>query len=168
MYIADANTKNLSEYLIDNNINNYNWFQKLDNDKLSTIDPYDKNLSDEYKNLIIEECKSNPIYFFRDILRLNYALPAYDQCEIVNFKLTKNSIAKIYLELYKNKSVIELDPRLSSKTITALAIAAYKYLFSKNENIYIISTSNKTNYDLENLGFSVDASIKLRQTLSGE
>lgn len=148
MYITDSNTKSLSEYLIDNNINNYNWFQKLDNDKLANVDPYDENLSDEYKILIIEECKSNPIYFFRNVLRLNYISPPNKQNEIVNFKLTKNVIAKIYLELYRNTSVMELDPRQSYKTITSLAIIIYKYIFSKDESMYIISYHSTSIYDI--------------------
>lgn len=117
-------------------LDNSDWIIKLNNPELANIDPKNESqLSDDQKAAIITECKENPIYFFREILEY----PEFGGREFEPFKLTKNTSAKIFLELYCNKGVLDLDPRQSLKTGTALMIILYKFLFSTKEDIKIIT-----------------------------
>ena len=139
--------KELCLYFTNKGVNNIYWFREFDNLN-NDIDPYDSNLTKNQKLRIIKECKQNPIYFFRKVLRLNRISCPDNPDDIVNFKVTKNTLAKIYLELYKNASVLDLDPKQSYKTITSLAIITYKYIFNSNEKIYIVAKYNEAAYDL--------------------
>lgn len=143
------NLANILNYFEELDLNNKYWYTKTINETIlyTDIDPYN-DLTLEEESLIIRECKSNPIYFFRKVLRLNRISYPDNPDDVVNFKLTKNTLAKIYLELYKKISVMDLDPRQSYKTITSLAIMVYKYIFGTNENMYIIARYNEAAYNL--------------------
>ena len=51
-------------------IKNYGFHLALHNPKLEAIDPHDENISEQDIVAIVLECKENPWYFFREVLRV--------------------------------------------------------------------------------------------------
>ena len=71
----DINTRNKSalkfaSILKTMGIKNHHFHLALINPALSGVDPFDPNLTNETKLLIVNECKINPWYFFRECLRI--------------------------------------------------------------------------------------------------
>ena len=73
--IPDINTRNKSalkfaSILKTMGIKNHHFHLALINPALSGVDPFDPDLTNETKLLIVNECKINPWYFFRECLRI--------------------------------------------------------------------------------------------------
>jgi hypothetical protein len=71
----DINTRNKSalkfaSILKTMGIKNHHFHLALINPALSGVDPFDPDLTNETKLLIVNECKINPWYFFRECLRI--------------------------------------------------------------------------------------------------
>lgn len=74
--ILQENTKNKSflKYAItlrDMGINNYKWPLALINPDLLNVDPFDPNITRDQAMAVIEECRLNPWYYFRECIVLD-------------------------------------------------------------------------------------------------
>lgn len=54
-------------------VKNYFWPLVLINPELKGVDPYSKHLTPDQISAIVEECVENPIYFFREVYRIDMA-----------------------------------------------------------------------------------------------
>lgn len=145
----------MSDYLKASNVSNYDFPTKTINESLKDVDARNPSkLTYEQKIDIKKECVYNPMYFFREILNIPYML----HNEYRHFHIAKNTSAKIYLELYAKKSVIDLDPRQTLKTTTSLAIILYKFIFFSQQDIKIIVKNVEIGIrDIEILNNMIDA-----------
>ena len=50
-------------------IKNWQFCLALIDQGLKTVDPWDENLTLEFKERILAECRRNPFYFFREVFR---------------------------------------------------------------------------------------------------
>ena len=74
-FIYDFDTSNASfiamaSILRRKGVKNWAFFLKLYDEDLVGVDPYDENLSNEYRLKIIMECKKNMWYFIREVMRI--------------------------------------------------------------------------------------------------
>lgn len=140
MYNLDTTNRTFTDIAMQyksEGILNWNWILYTNNQDVCKLDPYDTNLSMEDKLIIVLECFKNPIYFFREILKI----PTMDGGSI-RFPINKGSAAQIFLNLYRDKSCIDLYCRQSLKTITALSIMIYEFIFDKSKSLRIQSFYN--------------------------
>ena len=96
------------------------FFLRLNNKALINVDPFDNNLTNLEKGMIIKECVENPWYFFREIVRIASG------GSVIPFELHRGSLAMIWAVLM-NISIFVVWPRQTYKTTTMTAI--YTYLF---------------------------------------
>ena len=130
----------LCDQLKNEGIKNCDWMLYLKNENLINLDPYSNNLSVAEKCDIIKECYENPIYFFREVVRV----PTH--CDLSSFKIYKGTAPKIYCWI-NNVPTLTLLHRQSFKTHTSIALAVYEFLFNNNQTILIQSKSVDEMYD---------------------
>lgn len=92
--IADTTTRNKSflkyaALLKKMNVGNHAWPLTLMQPELQGVDPYSKDLTHEQVVMIIDECRFNPWYFFREIARF----PGKAGSDPVMFKANRGNMA---------------------------------------------------------------------------
>ena len=119
----------MHEYLSKCGIENNNFMLRTYDCNVVGLDPYDPNLTDTQKQLIIEECSRNIFYFFRDVLRI-------PQCggDAVPFNLDRTNCPQILLSQF-NISTFVNKPRQLGNTISTCALILYYALFY-NSSLY--------------------------------
>lgn len=118
--------------------NNLFFMILLDTD-LKGIDPYDlKDDSVELKLRIVRECKLNPWYFFRVMLRI----PAAGTSG-VQYQLSRANLGMIWL-YFNHVDNLLIMPRQIGKTMGSLGItAAVIYLLGQNINFSMLTKDTK-------------------------
>lgn len=127
-------TKNTSflkihQFLKEKGIKNNKFFLALYDKDLENIDPRAANLPKEIKAKIITECRVNPWYFFREVVRI--PVPGGD----IPYELHRGNLALNYLSL-NNIDTIVLMPRQHGKTIGAVVLFVWLFFFgTKNTTV---------------------------------
>lgn len=98
-------------------VRNHLFLLALHNPLLEYVDPYSPNLTNEEILMIVMECKENPWYFFREVLRL----PITGSPENVKFRATRANIALMFL-FYNHVTTLLIQPRQTGKSSAADAI----------------------------------------------
>jgi len=125
--IYDTMTSNLSflqmsKTLKDEGIKNNKFFLVLYDEDLQGVNPYDPNLSLEYKMKIQKEVMVNFWYYIREVVRIP-TTAGYSR-----YELNKGNLATAFLMLL-NINVIECLPRQHYKTFSAVVIYSWLYLW---------------------------------------
>lgn len=123
--IVDIQTRNQSfvEYaklLKKMGVENHLFPLQLHNKELLGLDPYSKNLSFEQQLMISLECKQNPYYFFREVLRA----PGGDNELFFRFKANRGNMALIWT-FFNHITIILLQPRQTGKSFSTDGIMTY-------------------------------------------
>lgn len=138
----DITTKNISFLEVSEKlkaVKNSKFMLSLFDPSLCGVDPYDNNLSLEMKDKIIHECKINPWYFLREVLRVPSQGGGTER-----FNINKGTLAQIYLFLKGIDSWLTI-PRQNFATGSELAILTWVYLFGSTETNIAIVARNKNN-----------------------
>mgnify|MGYP007081723774 CR=1 FL=1 len=101
-------------------IKNNAFHLSLLNPQLQGVDPFDKNLSMEQMIMIAEECKLNPWYFFREIVRVN----APGSPEPVKYIASRGNISMYWLFFNHITSYI-IQIRQTGKSVAADCLNIY-------------------------------------------
>lgn len=129
----------VSEILKNNNIENNDFMLKTIDKSIIGVDPHDPNISLATKEKIIQECKSNPWYFFREVLMIPEPL-----CRKTNFKLHRGNLAMMWLFLNNINSFVYLPSVCGYKSMTGSALMVYVLMFDRDSNITISSHANNS------------------------
>jgi hypothetical protein len=92
-------------------IKNHLFLLALMQPELQGVDPHDPNLTLEQKAMIGLECKYNPWYFFREVVRL----PAVAGPEPVKFRANRGNIA-LFWAFFCNIDAANIQPRQTGKS----------------------------------------------------
>lgn len=80
-------------------------YSLLDKDLLF-VDPYSQNLSNKMKSKIIEECRNNPFYYFREIL--NFSFDKFLLAVLISYKNDISAWTSKSRQLYSTSTLIHL------------------------------------------------------------
>jgi hypothetical protein len=83
----------ISDTLKINKVYNYDFMLQLFDKRLVGVDPYDNNLNRRDKRRVVKEIKSNPWYFFREVVRFS------DIGDLIPFNVDLLSLTSIFLQL---------------------------------------------------------------------
>lgn len=111
-------------------IKNNTFFLSLLQPELQGVNPFDKNLSTDKIGKILVECKLNPWYFFREVIRI----PAAGD-EPIPFQLHRANLAAIWTYL-NDVDFGLIQPRQTGKTYVTQSIITY-VMFILADNIDI-------------------------------
>lgn len=127
-------------------IANNKFFLVILDKELKGIDPYDlKDDSMELKLRIAQECKTNPWYFFRSMLRVPAAGSAGTP-----FQLSRANLSMIWL-YFNHVDNLLIMPRQLGKTIGSIAIAAC-IIYVLGDHIKFAMLTKDTALRKENVG----------------
>lgn len=101
-------------------IKNHSFCLNLKNEDLKDVDPYDPNLTQEQKQAILEECKVNPWYFFREIVRINTATSP----EPVKLEMNDMFAAAAY-SILNGRDHYMFSPRQRGRSLIADVLGTY-------------------------------------------
>lgn len=127
-------TKNASfirvhEILKSQGVENNEFFLALHNVDLLNINPHNPTNNKEVRAAVIEECRVNPWYFFREVARIfnpgGGGTP---------FQLHQANLANIYLSL-RNIDTYTVTPRMTYSTVSAVTLLTWMSMFSKDATI---------------------------------
>lgn len=133
--IIDTNTKNtsfikMSIMLQKMGIKNHLFMLVLTQPELQGLDPHSPNLTEQQKLRIAYECKINPWYFFREVIRISS-----QGGDPIRYQLNRANLALIWCFLNNIDTYLTM-PRQIGKTIGVLSISAYViYVLGYNINI---------------------------------
>lgn len=121
-------------------ISNHGFLLALHNPAIQGIDPYDPDLTQEEILAISVECKENPWYFFREVLRV----PTPGAAENQPIRANRFNIAALWL-FFNHITSLSITPRQVGKTLTLTSLDAYIlgiagvstdiHLFTKDDNL---------------------------------
>lgn len=116
--IADTSTTNQSFLRMagmyrDLGIKNHAFMLSLLQPELQGVDPFSKDLTEEQMLMIALECKWNPWYFFREILRI----PVQGVPEPVRFQANRGNLA-LYFTFLTNVDIALIQPRQTGKSVS--------------------------------------------------
>lgn len=114
----DYNTKNesyvrLARIYKSMGIKNYAFMLALMTPALQGVDPYDPLLTTEQKAMIWQECRYNPWYFFREVLRI----PVSGSADGEIFRANRGNIAAYWI-FFNHIDVGLIQPRQTGKSIS--------------------------------------------------
>lgn len=138
-YYIDIDTKNTSFakmaiVLYNKGVCNCHFFLKIYDKGLVGVDPYDPNLSDEYKFRVFKECSENRWYFYREVFRVQETGASTDVGGGIAFQLNRGNLAYLWaMEL--NLCTYLILPRQVGKTWAAIADITYDHQFNKNTSV---------------------------------
>ena len=104
-------------------VKNNKFFLALTQPELEHLDPWDKNLTKEQELAIAFECKINPWYFFREVIRI-----PVQGGEPVRYILNRANLALIWSFLSCVDGFITM-PRQVGKTVGVMSITAWSMFF---------------------------------------
>ena len=138
-YKIDWDTSNTSflkmaALLYNEGISNCTFFLRLDDIKLSGVDPYDPKLSDEMKMRIFKESSVNKWYFYREVFRVLEPGASTEIGGGTEFKLNRGNLAYLWA-CSLNISCYMILPRQTGKTWAAIADCAWTHQFVRGSGI---------------------------------
>lgn len=111
-------------------IKNYSFCLQLNNPLLIDVDPYDPNLTDDQKLMILHECQQNFWYFLREVCRLGGG---------VQFIANRANIGFLWSYLNHINTTLIL-PRQFGKTVSAQVLFFWlTYIAGKNHHSHLIT-----------------------------
>lgn len=145
-FIYDYDTSNASfiaiaSILYRKGVKNYNFFLKLYDEDLVGVDPYDPDLTQEYKLKIIIECRRNFWYFIREVMRLP-APGGY-----MKFKLHRGNLAAAWA-CSNNIPTYLVLPRQHGKTWLVIAFALWTFNFATDNTNMLFMNKQLTDSQL--------------------
>jgi len=148
VHTIDIRTKNTSfikvyKLLKKMGITNNKFFLRLYDKKLVGVDPYSKNLTQEQKARIVQECMINPWYFIREVVRVK--TPRGN----IPYELNRGNLALTW-GMINNLNIIMMLPRQHGKTISTLCMYAWLFLFGA-ENSEMLFFNKEFKYSKLNL-----------------
>jgi len=148
--IIDYNTSNrsfikMAFVLKKLNIKNNDFFLYLRQPELSGIDPHSKNLDLDTKMKIGLECKINPWYYFREVIRI----PGTGIVNGMPFKLDRANLSTLWVN-FNHIDVILIAPRQLGKTIAATGLISY-IMFIHGENLKILMLTKDDDLRVDNV-----------------
>jgi len=135
-------TRNLSfikmSYLLRQmGVKNNKFMLALIDPSLQGVDPHSPDLTEEQMARIAIECKINPWYFFREVIRV-----AQPGAEPVMYILNRANLALIWLHLNSVDTFLTM-PRQIGKTIGVQGLMTYKiFIMGKNINVGLFAKDN--------------------------
>ena len=145
-FIYDYDTSNssfiaIASILRRKGIKNYNFFLRLYDEDLVGVDPYDPNLTQEYKLKIIIECRRNFWYFIREVMRI----PAPGG--FMRFKLHRGNLAAAWACANNIPTYLVL-PRQHGKTWLVIAFALWTFNFATDNTNMLFMNKQLTDSQL--------------------
>lgn len=124
-------------------IKNYDWMLVLLQPELEFVDPHDPNLSAELASKVALECKYNPSYYMREVVRL--------KAENVHgwgpYKASRLNLAQIFL-FFCGVGALYVAPRQQGKTTGIYILDWYLMLFwLRNARINLLTIAIKNGLD---------------------
>ena len=124
-------------------IKNHMFLLALVDQRLKDIDPYDPDITIEHQALVLNECKTNHWYFFREIVRAPTMVPG----QILRFKANRGNIAVLWLYFNHIKS-INIQNRQSGKSFTIQNLSNYLTgIRYTGKNINLLTKDDKLRTD---------------------
>lgn len=130
-YVNESFLK-MSKLLELEDVKNNKFMFEIINKNLEGVDPYDPDLSDELKKQILEECKNNPWYYFRNVVKLKEA----NSDNLLKFELNQINMPMIYNAL-NSINHFSNGPRCSTKDVSMILISDYLLLSKLIETEFI-------------------------------
>ena len=124
----------MAAILYNRGVKNFCFFLRLDDQKLSGVDPYDPNLSDEMKIRVFKECSVNRWYFYREVFRVGETGASTEIGGGSEFKLNRGNLAYLWA-CSLNISCYLIMPRQTGKTWAAIADCAWVHQFIRGSGI---------------------------------
>jgi hypothetical protein len=146
--IANYKTKNkswvrYSGLLKTMGIKNHLFVLALHNPKLLDIDPHDPNLTQEEKDMVLEEVAENPWYFFREVVRI----PAKGAVTPELYRANRGNIA-LFWTFFAGESPYLIQIRQTGKSLSSdLLYKGILSFWSMNTSITLITKDNKLRVD---------------------
>lgn len=133
--IADTKTTNtsfirLAQLYKSMGIKNHMFHLALMQPELQGVDPHDPNLTEMQKLMIGTECRFNPWYFFREVVRI----PPVAGPDPVQFRANRGNIA-LYWSFFNNIDSALIQPRQTGKSVGVDCLMV--------DLIYILTTNTK-------------------------
>nr|DAY68574.1 MAG TPA: large terminase [Caudoviricetes sp.] len=134
-------------YLKEKGIKNNNFMLRLHDPSLANIDPFDPLLSEEMKSKIINECKINIWFYFREILRVPCQGGGKEM-----FELNRANCAAISLSCLRIGNWMQRS-RSTKSTLDSLSILSYYGTFFDDASI-LLSSKHKTDAGMNLMKFT--------------
>lgn len=120
-------------------IKNYFFHLALVDQDLRGVDPFDPNLSTEMMTKIGTECKINPWYFFREVLRIK---PQASRNPI-RFRGNRGNLG-LYWMFFNHIDTILIQPRQTGKSVGSDSLTIYlMFVGAENTRINMLTKDNK-------------------------
>lgn len=103
-------------------VENHTFPLALHNPDLRHIDPYSEDLTPEEIYKIVVECKENPWYFFREVIKI----PATGQPDGIPFIASRGNISMAWL-FFNHVTQMLIMPRQTGKTMGVSALMVYLF-----------------------------------------
>lgn len=138
--IPDYDTKNTSflkmvDLYSKMNIKNCLWPLALMQPNLRQIDPHGDNLTETEMVMVRNECKYNPWYFFREIVRI----PPTSGTKAVSFKANRGNMAMLW-SYFNSVDFVLIQPRQTGKSVsTDCLMVDLIYILASNTEISLIT-----------------------------
>lgn len=140
-------TKNKSFYrlallLKSMGVKNHAFMLALHNRALIDVDPHDPNITEQQIYMVVEECKVNPWYFFREVAKI----PAMSSIENVPLSANRGNISLFWL-FFNHITTMLIQPRQTGKSVstdvlmeclmTVLTVNTQFNLLTKDDNLRV-------------------------------
>lgn len=116
------------------NVSNCTFFLRIMDKGLIGVNPYDPNLSDEFKMRIFRECANNRWYFFREVMRVIEPGASTEVGGGSEFKLNRGNLAYLWA-CWMNISCYLIMPRQTGKTWAAIGDCEWTHQFVRGSGI---------------------------------
>lgn len=120
-------------------IKNYFFHLALLNPELEKVDPHSPDLSAEEMEMIGLECKWNPWYFFREILRI----PPQASPNPLPFRANRGNIA-LYWCFFNHIDIILIQPRQTGKSVSTDGLMVFLVRIGSRNSTIILLTKDDT------------------------
>lgn len=119
-------------------VKNYAFHLALMQPELETVDPFDPNLTMEQMQMIGLECKHNPWYFFREVLRLKPQAGANP----VPINANRGNIG-LYWLFFNHMDMCLIQPRQTGKSVSTDGLMIYLiFIGTINTRINMVTKDN--------------------------
>lgn len=119
-------------------VKNYYFLLALHDPRLQGVDPYDPNLTNEQRQLIVAEVMYNPWYFLREIARS----PARSGAEPGKFEASRGNIALFWL-FFNHITLCLIMPRQTGKSFAIYTLMIYLIMMMcRNERFSVMTKDN--------------------------
>lgn len=114
---------------------NHAFHLALHNPMLADIDPWSEDLTQEEIIMIVAECKENPWYFFREVVRI----PARGAGNGVSLRANRANICAWWL-FFNHITTFLLQPRQTGKTLTETSLTGYIIdIAAVNTDVFVLT-----------------------------